>query len=291
MSDPRNKYPKPPFMKQSQSFPGLDSNLDPNPEYGKETYKGCGKLEGKVAIVTGGDSGIGRAVAYAFASEGADIAISFLPQEQSDAKQLQTDVEALGRKLILLPGDIREEQQCEEIIIKTEEAFGTIDVLVNNAAYQKFIPEISDITKQVLDQTYQTNVYAPFFLIKYAWDKLKPGSSIINTASVQAYSPSPQIMVYATTKSAIVSLTKTFAQRGAEKGIRVNAVAPGPIWTPLNTIDPPPKHVEQFGSQSYLKRPGQPIEVASVYVFLASEDASYVTGHIYGVTGGMEMAV
>lgn len=291
MSDPRNKYPQPPFMKQSQSFPGLDSNVDPKPEYGKETYKGCGKLEGKVAIVTGGDSGIGRAVAYAFASEGAHVAISFLPHEQSDARQLQTEIEALGRKLVLLPGDIREEEQCEEIITKTEEAFGTIDILVNNAAYQKFIPEVSDITKQLLDQTYQTNVYAPFFLIKHAWDKLKPGSSIINTASIQAYSPSPKIMVYATTKSAIVSLTKTFAQRGAQKGIRVNAVAPGPIWTPLNTNDPPPKHVEQFGSQSYLKRPGQPIEVASVYVFLASEDASYVTGHVYGVTGGMEMAV
>lgn len=291
MTDPRTKHPQPPFKTQEQSFPGIESKVEPTPDYGRGTYKGTGKLKDKVAIITGGDSGIGRATAYAFACEGAEVAISYLPAEESDAQELKDAVAEAGKDILLLPGDIQEEKQCRKIVDETISRFGKLDVIVNNAAYQKTVREVSDVTLELLDQTYKTNVYAPFFLIKAAWDKLKPGSSIINTSSVQAYSPSPQIMVYATTKAALVNMTKSFAQRGGEKGIRVNAVAPGPIWTPLNTIDPPENHVEQFGSQSYLKRPGQPIEVAKVFVFLASDDASYVTGHIYGVTGGQEMGV
>lgn len=291
MKDPKKMYPQPPFSKQSQQFPGLSSKVNPHPDFGKGTYKGNGKLEGKVALITGGDSGIGRATAYAFICEGAKVAISYLPEEESDAKELQDAAKEIGKDVLLLPGDIQQEEQCKKLIDKTINEYGQLDILVNNAAYQKFIPEISDITQELLDQTYKTNVYAPFFLIKNAWEKFKPGSCIINTASIQAYNPSPHIMVYATTKAAIVSLTKSFAQKGAEKGIRVNAVAPGPIWTPLNTIDPPPGHIEHFGEQSWLKRPGQPIEVAAVFVFLASEESSYVTGHVYGVTGGQEMGV
>jgi NAD(P)-dependent dehydrogenase (short-subunit alcohol dehydrogenase family) len=202
MTDPRNKFPKPPFTKQSQTFPGLDSKVEPQPQFGQDLYEGCGKLEDKVAIVTGGDSGIGKATEYAFACEGANVAVSYLPEEQSDAEELKEAVEKVGKKILLLPGDIQEESQCQDIIKKTVSEFGKLDILVNNAAYQKFIPEVSDITKELLEKTYQTNVYAPFFLIKAAWDILKTGSSIINTASVQAYSPSPHIMVYATTKAA-----------------------------------------------------------------------------------------
>lgn len=290
MIDPRKKYPQPPFQKHDQKFPGLESEVKPKPDFGKDTYKGCEKLVGKVALITGGDSGIGRATAYAFACEGADVAVSYLPEEESDAQELKQSVEKLGRKILLLPGDIRTEEQCKDLINETLNTFGTLDILVNNAAYQKTGHEIADITQELLDQTYQTNIYAPFFLIREAWEHLKPGSSIINTTSVQAFSPSPKIMVYATSKAAILNMTKSLAQKGAERGIRVNAVAPGPIWTPLNTIEPPKKHVEEFGSQSWLGRPGQPIEVASVFVFLASKDASYVTGHVYGVTGGMDMA-
>lgn len=291
MKDQRTKYTQQPFTTQKKSFPGLETEVNPTPNWGNDSYKGCRKLVDKVAVITGGDSGIGRATAYAFAAEGADLVVSYLPEEETDVKELQEAVEKIGRRILLLPGDIQKESQCQEIIKKTMETYGKINILVNNAAYQKTIPEVSDITEEILNQTYRTNVYAPFFLIKAAWKHLKPGSSIINTASVQAYSPSPNIMVYATTKAALVSLTKSFAQRGAEVGIRVNAVAPGPIWTPLNTIDPPRDHVEQFGTQSWLKRPGQPIEVAGVFVFLASDDASYVTGHVYGVTGGQEMGV
>jgi NAD(P)-dependent dehydrogenase (short-subunit alcohol dehydrogenase family) len=291
MQNPKTKYPQPPFEKQSQEFPGLASNVDPKEDYGRGTYKGNGKLKGKVALITGGDSGIGRATAYTFICEGAQVAISFLPEEESDAKELEKAVKELGKEILLLPGDIQEEEQCKLLVQRTIEAYGHLDILVNNAAYQKSIPKVTDVTKELLDQTFKTNVYAPYFLIKAAWDSLKPGSCIINTSSVQAYKPSPEIMVYASTKAALVNMTKSFAQRGAEKGIRVNSVAPGPIWTPLNTIDPPPGHVEHFGEQSWLKRPGQPIEVAHVFVFLASEESSYVTGHVYGVTGGAEMGI
>ena len=291
MKNQKDLYPKPPFKRQTQDFPGLESILDPKPNYGLESYKPHGKLKGKTAIITGGDSGIGRATAFAFAAEGAEVAISYLPQEESDAVELQLNIEAIGGQLLLIPGDITDEAQCEHIVAKTLERFGKIDILVNNAAFQKNVRGVEDINEELLEQTYRTNIYAPLFLIKGVWNKLKSGGSIINVSSIQAYNPSPWIMIYASTKAALSNLTISVAEMGAEKGIRVNAVAPGPIWTPLNTIDPPKKHVENFGGKAWLKRPGQPIEVAKVIVFLASDDASYVTGHIYGVTGGMEMGI
>ena len=291
MSDPRNLYPKPPFKEVSQSFPGLESKLDPLPDFGLNSYRGTGKLKDKVAVITGGDSGIGRAIAYTFACEGADIVISYHPAEESDAQEVKKTVKSIGRKILLLPGDIQQEKQCQLIINKTIETFGKLDILINNAAYQKTVDNVEAITKEMLDQIYQTNIYAPFFLSKAAWKYLKPGCSIINNASVQAYRPSPGIMVYATSKAALVNMTKSMAQVAMEKGVRVNAVAPGPIWTPLNTIDPSKDHVKNFGSRSWLKRPGQPIEVAKIFVFLASDDASYVTGHVYGVTGGSVMGI
>lgn len=291
MKDPRTLYVGPPFTEQSQKFPGLESNVHPKPDYGRDRYKGSGQLSKKVALITGGDSGIGRATAYAFASEGADVAISYLRQEETDAAELQEAIRSAGKEVLLLPGDIQEEKQCMDIVEKTVSHFGKLDTVINNAAYQQTIHTMDYINPEVLNTTYATNVFAPLYIIKAAWEHLKPGSSVINTVSGQAYAPSPEIMVYASSKAALVNLTKSFAQIGAGKGIRVNAVAPGPIWTPLNTVDPPEDHVQNFGSHTWLGRPGQPVEVAHVFVFLASDKASYVSGNIYGVTGGTEIPI
>lgn len=282
-------YPNPPFKKQPQEFPGFEYKLDPAPDFGYKTYQGTGKLKDKVAIITGGDSGIGRAIAYTFACEGANIVISYLPEEERDAMEVIRAVEETGQKILGIPGDIQDEAHCQDIIDQTLNKFGKLDILVNNAAYQMAFKTLDEITEAQLDQTFRTNIYAMFFLTKAAWKHLPPGSVILNTSSIQAFNPSPLIMPYAATKAAIASFTKSMAKYAGESGIRVNGVAPGPIWSPLNPMAMPPDMVETFGQHTELGRPGQPIEVAKVFVFLASDDASYVTGHIYGVTGGDEM--
>jgi NAD(P)-dependent dehydrogenase (short-subunit alcohol dehydrogenase family) len=289
MLDPRTLHPKPPFSTPKLNFPGLESEVNPRPDYGKDSYEGSSKLLGKVAIITGGDSGIGRATAYAFACEGASVVLSYLPQEESDAQEIKKAIEEIGQKVLLIPGDIQLESVCQKIVTQTIETFGKLDIVINNAAYQMSLPELDDITEEELDRTFRTNIYAMFYFAKAAWQYLQPGSTIINTTSIQAYNPSPPLMPYAATKAAIVNFTKSLAEKAAEKGIRVNAIAPRPIWSPLNPMAMPEETVKKFGEQTWLKRPGQPVEVAKVFVFLASDDASYVTGHVYGVTGGMVM--
>jgi len=285
--NPTEKYPNPPFPHQDQPVPGTESELEPKADHGEESYKGSGKLEGKKAIITGGDSGIGRAVAIAFAREGADVLISYLDDlEDEDAKVTAELVEKAGRKSVLVKGDIQEEEHCQHIIDTAVKELGGIDILVNNAAFQMARAELSDITAEEWDKTFRTNITAMFYMCKAAEPHLKPGSSIINTTSVNAYSPSEQLLPYAATKGAIQNFTANLSQilllKG--KGIRVNAVAPGPIWTPLipSTI---PNH-EEFGKDTPMGRAGQPVEVAPAYVFLASQEASYIAGATIPVTGG-----
>jgi len=286
-NDPGKQYPKPPFPKQDQQPPGKESELTPQADHGEESYKGCGKLTGKRAIITGGDSGIGRAVAIAFSREGADVLISYLDSsEDEDAKTTAALVEQAGRKAVLMKGDIQNESHCKAIIDRALEEFGGIDILVNNAAFQMAHKEISEISSEEWDRTFRTNISAMFFLCKAAEPHLKPGSSIINTTSVNAYSPSEQLLAYASTKGAIQNFTANLSQILLKngKGIRVNAVAPGPIWTPLipSTM---PDH-EEFGKDTPMGRAGQPVEVAPTYVFLASAEASYIAGATIPVTGG-----
>jgi NAD(P)-dependent dehydrogenase (short-subunit alcohol dehydrogenase family) len=285
--DPSDQYPKPPFPKQDQQPPGTESNLEPKADHGEESYKGSGKLIGKKAIITGGDSGIGRAVAIAFAREGADVLISYLDDsEDEDAKTTAKYVEKAGRKAVLIKGDIQDEAHCQSIIDSAVSELGGLDILVNNAAFQMARKSLSEIPSEEWERTFRTNITAMFFLCKAAEPHLKPGSSIINTTSVNAYSPSEQLLPYAATKGAIQNFTANLSQillmNG--KGIRVNAVAPGPIWTPLipSTI---PEH-EEFGKDTPMERAGQPAEVAPAYVFLASNDASYIAGATIPVTGG-----
>jgi NAD(P)-dependent dehydrogenase (short-subunit alcohol dehydrogenase family) len=256
------------------------------PDYGEKTYRGSGKLEGRKALITGGDSGIGRAVALAFAREGADVLISYLPSEETDARETCGLVEDAGRKAVPVAGDIREEQHCAELVDRAVSELGGLDVLVNNAAYQMSQDGIAAITTDQFDRVMKTNVYAMFWLCKAAVPHLPPGSTIINTASIQAYQPSPQLLDYATTKAAILNFTRGLAQELAPKGIRVNAVAPGPIWTPLIPATMPADKVDQFGADTPLGRAGQPAELAAAYVFLASTDSSYITGERIGITGG-----
>jgi NAD(P)-dependent dehydrogenase (short-subunit alcohol dehydrogenase family) len=282
--DPRKQEPKQPFPPQEQEPPGLEKEMRPRPDYGEKTYKGSGKLEGRKALVTGGDSGIGRAVALAFAREGADVAFCYLPgEEEEDARETVRVVEAAGRKCLPLPGDVRDPAQCREMVAKTLREFGGIDILVNNAAYQMTQDSILDMKPEEIDRVFRTNVYAMFYLCQAAIPKMPPGSSIINTTSIQAYQPKPHLLHYAASKAAIANFTKGLSQELAERGIRVNAVAPGPIWTPLipSTMD-----VEGFGQSTPLKRAGQPAEMAPIYVLLASTESSYVTGMVYGATGG-----
>ncbi|MCX2475833.1 SDR family oxidoreductase [Pedobacter sp. MC2016-05] len=285
--DPSDQYPKPPFPKQDQQPPGTESDLEPKADHGEESYKGSGKLIGKKAIITGGDSGIGRAVAIAFAREGADVLISYLDDsEDEDAKTTAKYVEKAGRKAVLIKGDIQDEAHCQSIIDSAVSELGGLDILVNNAAFQMARKSLSEIPSEEWERTFRTNITAMFFLCKAAEPHLKPGSSIINTTSVNAYSPSEQLLPYAATKGAIQNFTANLSQillmNG--KGIRVNAVAPGPIWTPLipSTI---PEH-EEFGKDTPMERAGQPAEVAPAYVFLASNDASYIAGATIPVTGG-----
>ncbi|WP_149194382.1 SDR family oxidoreductase [Luteimonas suaedae] len=273
---------------QQQDVPGTEPELEPKADHGEESYKGSGKLSGRVAVITGGDSGIGRAVAIAFAREGADVLISYLCEDK-DAEESKRWVEDAGRRCVLVPGDIADPAHCRAIIRRTLDEFGRIDILVNNAAYQMTRESIEEIPDEEWDYTFQVNVTAMFHLCKAAVPHMQPGSAIINTSSINSDKPRPTLLPYATTKGAIANFTAGLAGLLAEKGIRVNSVAPGPIWTPLIPSTMPPEDVKTFGSQVPLKRPGQPKEVAPVFVFLASDDASYVTGARYGVTGGTPM--
>ena len=269
--------------------PGLESQLDTPSDHGESSYRGSGRLQGRRALITGGDSGIGRAVALAYAREGADVAIVHLPDEQSDADETLRLIEDAGRQGLSLPGDIRDESFCTSAVQRTVDGLGGLDVLVNNAAYQMTQNSIAEITTEQFDRVMKTNLYAMFWFCKAAIPHMEPGGSIINTSSVQAYQPSPQLLDYATTKAGIVNFSKGLAQELASKGIRVNTVAPGPIWTPLIPATMPPEKVEDFGGETPLGRAGQPVEVAHAFVFLASAEASYITGERLGVHGGMPL--
>lgn len=282
---------KPPFPPQTQEFPGLSSKMDPQPDYGETSYKGFGRLKDYVAIVTGGDSGIGRAVCLAYAREGADIVINYLPQEESDAQETKRLVESSGKKILLCPGDIRDDAMCKKLVDAAMEKFGRIDILVNNAAYQgKSVDSIEELDYERVSRTFHTNIIPMFSLCRYAMPKMKPGSAIINVGSIQAYNPSSAILDYATTKGAIVAFTKGLAQEAIGKGIRVNCVAPGPVWTPLVIQSFPAEKNAEFGKNSPMERPAMPCELAPSFVFLASNESTYVNGEILGVTGGKVLA-
>jgi NAD(P)-dependent dehydrogenase (short-subunit alcohol dehydrogenase family) len=291
MQDPREQYPKPPFPKQPQPAPGLTQKLDPPADHGEESYKGSSRMEGRRALITGGDSGIGRAVAIAYAREGADVAISYLPAEQQDADEVVALIRAAGRKAVALPGNVTDETYARELPRRAAEELGGLDVLVVNAGHQKSFENFEEITTSDFDETMRTNLYALFWTAQEASKIMPPGGSIITTASIQAYEPSTAIMHYATTKAGIVAFTKALADVLIEKGIRANAVAPGPFWTPLNPSGGSSQEkVQTFGQASAFGRPGQPVEIAPVYVLLASQEGSYITGEVYGVTGGQGVA-
>lgn len=287
LADPREMHPKPPFERQSQEWPGLASKMNPKPDHGEQSYRGRGRLAGRKALITGGDSGIGRAAAIAFAREGADVAIGYLAAEESDAQDVAKYIREAGRKAILLPGDIRSEGFCEHLVGEAVKQLGGLDILVNNAGRQQSADSILAITTEQFDWTFKTNVYAMFWITKAAVPHMPPGAAIINTASVNAYDPGENLLDYASTKAAIAIFSKGLAKQLAEKGIRVNAVAPGPFWTPLQvTGGQTPEKLEKFGSDTPLERPGQPAEIATVYVDLASAEGSYITGQVYGAAGG-----
>jgi NAD(P)-dependent dehydrogenase (short-subunit alcohol dehydrogenase family) len=280
-------YPGPPFPRQKQEWPGLAGKMTPRPDHGETTYRGTGRLMGRRALITGGDSGIGRAVAIAFAREGADVAIGYLPAEEADAREVVALIRQAGRNAVALPGDIRDEAFCKKMVEQAVRQLGGLDILVNNAARQQSIDSILDLTTAELDWHFKTNLYALFWITKAAVPHLPPGGSIITTASVQAYSPSPNLLAYSQTKAAQVAFTKSLAKQLADKGIRVNAVAPGPVWTPLQVSGGQTQsNLEKFGEDSPMKRPAQPAELAPAYVALAAADASYTTGQVYGVAGG-----
>lgn len=283
--DPQKKYPQPDFPEQEQKVPGEEKEMQPEADHGEKSYKGTGKLEGKKAIITGGDSGIGRAVAIAFAREGADVLISYL-SETEDAEETARYVKEAGKKAVLVAGDISKEDQCKKIIEKAVDEFGRIDILVNNAAYQMSRESLQDIPSDEWDHTFRTNIYAIFWLCKAAEPHMRPGSTIVNTTSINAYIPKPILLAYATTKGAIQNFTANLAQVQADKGIRVNCVAPGPVWTPLIPSTMPKEQVQSFGKNTPLGRPAQPAELAPVFVLLASGDSSYMTGSTVQVTGG-----
>lgn len=279
------QFPRPPFAPQQQRSPGRSAAMDPPPDYGEDSYHGSGRLKDRKALITGADSGIGRAVALAFAREGADVLVSY-HSEHEDAAETRRLVEQAGRKCVLIAGDIQDPAHCRKLVDETVRAFGRIDVLVNNAAHQASFSSIEDISDEEWDTTFRTNIYSMFYLTKAAVPHMKEGSAIINTASINADSPSPHLLAYATTKGAIQNFTGGLAQLLAEKGIRANCVAPGPIWTPLIPSTMPADMVKEFGSQVPMKRPGQPCEVAPAYVLLASEEGSYISGATFAVTGG-----
>lgn len=287
--DPRKIGDQPPFPSQDQPYPGSEAEMSPQPDFGGTSYRGSGKLEGKVALITGADSGIGRAVALAFAREGADILISYL-NEDEDAEETARVVREAGRRAIVVPGDIQEEAHCIELAQRAVRELGHLDILVNNAAFQNVVDDIQELTSADWDRAFKTNIYAMFYLSKEALKVLPAGGTIINTTSIQAYQPSAGMLHYASTKGAIVTFTKALAEEGLEHGVRVNAVAPGPVWTPLIVSTMPPAQHTEFGKGSPMGRPAQPAELAPSYVFLASQDSSYIAGEILGVTGGSPLA-
>jgi NAD(P)-dependent dehydrogenase (short-subunit alcohol dehydrogenase family) len=287
LGNPAEKYPKPPFPNQSQPWPGLAGKMQPRPDHGETSYKGSGRLAGRNALITGGDSGIGRAAAIAYAREGANVAINYLPAEEPDAREVVRLIQAAGRKAVALPGDIRSEAFCQRLVSDAVQQLGGLDILVNNAGRQQSQDSIKDITTEQFDWTMKTNVYAMFWITKAALAHLPPGSAIINTASVNAYDPSENLIDYAMTKAAIMNFTKGLAKQLAKQGIRVNGVAPGPFWTALQvTGGQTPEKLTKFGGDTPMGRPGQPAELAPVYVQLAAAEASYITGQIYGASGG-----
>ena len=285
--DPTTKYPKPPIRGQSQPWPGLVSQMDPRPDHGETSYKGSGRLAGRKALITGGDSGMGRAAAIAYAREGADVAINYLPAEEADAKEVIALIKKEGRKGIAIPGDLRDEAFCKQLVEEAVRQLGGLDILVNNAGRQQANASLLDITSEQFDWTMKANIYAPFWLTKAALPHLKPGAAIISTTSEQAYNPSADLHDYAMTKAANMSYVKSLAKQLGPKGIRVNGGAPGPIWTPLHVSGGAAQEkLKKFGGDTPLGRPGQPVELASIYVQLAASDASYSTGQIYGAAGG-----
>ena len=286
--DPKDAGPKPPFKTPQQEPPGETRQMAPQPDHGEHSYKGCGKLAGRAALITGADSGIGRAVAIAFAREGADVLISYL-EEHEDAQETARWVEQAGRQAVLMAGDIADPTHCKKLVARAVEEFGRLDILVNNAAYQMTYHSLDEISEAEWDKTFRTNIYSMFYLAKAAVPHMKPGSAIVNTSSINAKSPNPTLLAYATTKGAIANFTAGLAQLLAEKGIRVNCVAPGPVWTPLIPSTMAEKSVEKFGENTPLGRPGQPAELAPAYVLLASDDGSYMTGAMIPVTGGRPM--
>jgi NAD(P)-dependent dehydrogenase (short-subunit alcohol dehydrogenase family) len=289
--DPTQQYPQPEYPEQDQrdQHPGLEGEMRPEPDYGYDTYQGLGRLKGKTAVITGGDSGIGRAVALAFAREGADVLISYLSEEEPDAQETAQVVEEAGKKAIKVPGDISEEAQCQAVVQRAVDEFGKIDVLVNNAAHQMTVDGIADISTELLDRTFKTNIYAMFWLVKAALPHMPEGGSIINVCSIQAYQPSPTLLPYSATKGAIITFTKGLAQEVIQYGLRANSVAPGPVWTPIIPASMPGETVSQFGGTNPVGRPAQPAELAPAFVFLASQESSFVNGETLGVTGGQPL--
>ena len=287
LSDPTTKYSRPPFKRQSQPWPGLVSQMEPRPDHGETSYKGSGRLAGRKALITGGDSGMGRAAAIAYAREGADVAINYLPAEEADAREVIALIKKEGRKALAIPGDLSDEAFCQRLVAEAVRGLGGLDILVNNAARQQARQSLLDITSEDFDATMKINIYAPFWLTKAALPHLKPGSAIITTTSVQAYDPSADLHDYAQTKAANMNAVKSLAKQLGPKGIRVNGVAPGPIWTPLQVSGgATQENLVKFGGDTPLGRPGQPVELASIYVQLAASDASYATGQVYGAAGG-----
>ena len=288
--NPITQYPQPPFAAQTQPWPGLASRMTPKPDHGETSYHGSGRLTGRKALVTGGDSGIGRAAAIAFAREGADVAINYLPAEEPDAREVVQLIRAAGRKAVAIPGDIREEAFCTQLVANAVRELGGLDLLVNVAGRQQQRPTIAELTTEDFDATLKTNLYALFWITKAALPHMGPGSSIVNTTSEQAFDPSSFLLDYAPTKAAIANFTKALAKQVAKKGIRVNAVAPGPYWTPLQvTGGQPPEKLPQFGAQTPYGRPGQPAEIAALYVHLAAGESSFATGQVMGESAGNGM--
>ena len=283
--DPRTAGPQPPYPEQEQDAPGTEAAMTPRADHGEESYRGFSRLEGRVALITGGDSGIGRAVAIAFAREGADVLISYL-DEHEDAEETVRQVEASGRRAIAVPGDIGDESHCIAMVERTRTDLGGLDILVNNAAYQQTHESIDQHPSEEIERIFRTNILSMFWLCKAAVPHMKPGSAIINTSSIQAYQPNPMLLPYSTTKGAIVTFTKGLAQELTPKGIRVNSVAPGPVWTPLIPMSMPPEETAQFGADTPTQRAAQPAELAPPYVFLASDESRFVSGEILAVTGG-----